>query len=477
MTTHDMSPVDAAWYHMDGVANPAVVNALVTTLKPLDFERVKTVLEKRLLRFDRFRQRVAEPALSPGMPRWEDVDGFQLDDHVHHLAVPAPGDEQALRRLAGELASAPLPAGRPLWQAYVIDGVKHPAGGKVASGGAFFMRFHHCIGDGLAMMTVAAALFDTTPRGRRLPILGDAPPQAGPGLFETAFDAITHPRRLADAALQLAEGGRVLVAELLKPRDPASPFKGDFGPRQLVAWSRPVPLELLKAVGRPFHAKANDVMVAALAGALRSYLERHGSDLRHATLRAMVPVNLRPPERAQALGNEFGLVILELPVGEHDGLQRVAEAKARMDALKRSPEAVAMQWLFNLFGRGPKKIQDLAQTLFGSKASVVLTNVAGPPQTMYLAGAAVESMMFWVPHPGDELGMGLSLMSYRGQVQLGVMADARLVPDPQVIAAAFDAEVARLGERHAEAARRREALKTRVARGSRRQASAPVRGG
>ena len=477
MTMHDMSPVDVAWYHMDGPANPAVVNALVTTLKPLDFERVKTVLAKRLLRFDRFRQRVAEPALSPGMPRWEDVDGFQVDDHVHRLALPAPGDEAALRTLAGELASAPLPAGRPLWQAYVIDGVKLRTGNKTSLGGAFFMRFHHCIGDGLAMMTVAAALFDTTPRGHRPPILGDAPPPQGPGLFEAAFDAITHPRRLADAALQLAEGGRVLVAELLKPRDPPSPFKGDFGPRQLVAWSRPVSLDLLKSIGRPFHTKANDVMVAALAGALRSYLEHHGTDLRHATLRAMVPVNLRPPERAQALGNEFGLVILELPIGEHDGLQRVAEAKARMDALKRSPEAVAMQWLFDLFGRGPKKLQDLAQTLFGSKASVVLTNVAGPREALYLAGAAVEGMMFWVPHPGDELGMGLSLMSYRGQVQLGVMADARLVPDPQAIVAAFDAEVARLGERHAEAAQRREALKVKVERATRRPRAAPAREG
>jgi len=201
------------------------------------------------------------------------------------------------------------------------------------------------------------------------------------------------------------------------------------------------------------------VLVAALAGALRAYLARRGVDVRHTTLRAMVPVNLRPPERAKALGNEFGLVILELPIGERDPLQRVAQAKARMDALKRSPEPVAMEWLFNLFGRGPKMLEDMAQTLFGSKTSLVLTNVAGPRRQLYLAGAAVERMMFWVPHPGDELGMGLSLMSYRGEVQLGLVADARLVPDPQSIAAAFDSEIAQLLARHAAAAQRRQVLK------------------
>ncbi|MGM9488259.1 wax ester/triacylglycerol synthase family O-acyltransferase [Ideonella sp. YS5] len=452
MAQHAMSPVDAAWYHIDGPANPAVVNALVTTRKPLDFERVKAVFDRRLARFGRFRQRVVEPAL--GMPRWEDVDDFEIGHHMHHLALPAPGDEAALRALAADLASAPLPGGRPLWQAYVIDGV--------GEGGALVMRYHHCIGDGQAMMTVAASLFDTSPGRRSLPLTDtDPPPAPPPGLLATAFDLVTHPQRVAQAAAQLVDGGRVLVQDLLKPRDPDSPFKGEFGTPQRVAWSKPVAVDELKAIGWPFGAKVNDVLVSALAGALRSYLAHRGVAVAHTTLRAMVPVNLRPPERAQALGNEFGLVILDLPLGERDAVRRVALAKARMDALKRSTEPLAMEWLFDLFGRGPKAVEDLAQTMFGSKASLVLTNVAGPRQPLYLAGAAIERMVFWVPHPGDEMGLGVSFMSYRGQVQLGVIADARLVPDPEAIAAAFDAEVATLARRYARAAEQREALRQR----------------
>ncbi|MEW6705678.1 MAG: wax ester/triacylglycerol synthase family O-acyltransferase [Pseudomonadota bacterium] len=451
MATHEMSPVDAAWFHMDGPANPAIVNALITTTRPLPFARVKAVFKDRLLRFERFRQRVVEAGLGLGTPLWEDIADFDLDLHLHHRAVPAPGHEAALRALVDDLVSAPLPHGQALWQAYVLES---PAGG-----GALLLRYHHCIGDGLAMMTVARTLFDTSAQVKKLPPPETAPAAPhGEDLLGAAFEALAHPQQLAEAATRLAEGARVLLADLLKPGDPPSPFKGDFGQQQRVAWSAPIPIDDVKAIAWPFNAKVNDVLVAAVAGALRSYLARRGIDLRQAQLRAMVPVNLRPPERALALGNEFGLVILDLPVGTANAMQRVAQTKANMDALKRSPEPVAMQWLLDLFGRGPKPLQDLAQCVFGSKASVVLTNVAGPRRKLYLAGAPVQRMLFWVPHPGDGLGMGLSLMSYDGQVVLGVIGDARLVPDPERITAAFETEFARLKGRVAAAQARRERL-------------------
>jgi hypothetical protein len=158
----------------------------------------------------------------------------------------------------------------------------------------------------------------------------------------------------------------------------------------------------------------------------------------------MVPVNLRPPSRMGLLGNAFGLVALDLPVSAATATRRLALTKARMDALKRSPQALAMQALFDLFGRGPKALEDVASLIFGSKASVVLTNVAGPRLPVRLAGVPVERMLFCVPHPGEELGLGLSLFSYRGQATLTVMADARLVPDPQDITQAFEREFAAL---------------------------------
>ena len=178
----------------------------------------------------------------------------------------------------------------------------------------------------------------------------------------------------------------MLVNELLKRPDPSSPFKGRFGMRKRVAWSQPVAIDDVKAIGAASGAKVNDVLVAAMTGALRSYLRRRGVDVDDTTVRAMVPVDLRRPERARRLGNEFGLVILDLAVASRRRKDRLAKTQTRMDALKRSPEAVAILALFNLFGRMPKAIEDLAIDLFGSKASVVMTNVVGPRTTLRFAG-------------------------------------------------------------------------------------------
>jgi len=140
-----------------------------------------------------------------------------------------------------------------------------------------------------------------------------------------------------------------------------------------------------------------------VTGALRTYLQERGIDVDDITVRAMVPVDLRPPERALDLGNEFGLVILDLAVGA-----RTAGATPPDEGphgrTQGSPEAMAIMALFTVFGRVPKAIEDLAVDLFSSKASVVLTNVAGSSQQLYVAGTPVERFMFWVPHPGKQLG-------------------------------------------------------------------------
>lgn len=419
MSTQPLDPVDAAWYHLDSRANPAIVTAVALTSTPLNFARVKTVLEQRLLYFERFRQRVVDTGITFGTPAWQDMPGVDIDRHVHHLALPAPHDEAALSTLMGELASQPLDHALPLWQAFVVD--------HVGIGSAFVFRYHHCIGDGAAMMTVAARLF-SGPRGHAEAVPPVAP--AAPGLL--------------DAASGVLSGVVSLAGMLVKPSDPPSPFKGRFATGQRVAWSRPVSIADAKAIGAPRGAKVNDVLTAAVAGALRSYLRSRGIDARHTTLRAMVPVSLRPPECAGQLGNMFGLVILELPVDAPSPARRLALTQARMDALKRSPQAQAMQALFKVFGRGPKALEDVASTVFGSKASVVLTNVVGPREPLSLAGTPIDRMVFCVPHPGSELGMGISIMSYRGQATLGVIADAGLVPHPEAITHAFDLEFAAL---------------------------------
>ena len=420
MTTHAMSPVDAAWYHMDGPANLAMVTGVLLTKKPLDFGQVQAVYRERLAQFERFHQRVVERGFPLPTPHWEDMPHFDMDQHLHHVALPAPHDQAALMALVTDIASTPLDREQPLWQVHVVD--------QVEDGSALVMRFHHCIADGTAMMNVMHTLFDPAP--------GTRPTNA------PVLKLATAPLGILDKAALVVSGAGMLIAEVLKWPDPPSPLKGEFGMRKHVAWSAPVAIKDVKAVGAHFGAKVNDVLVAAMTGALRTYLKGRGVDVNHTTVRAMVPVDLRPPERQGQMGNEFGLVILELAVTKARAAQRLALTKERMDALKRSTEPMAMRVLLDIFGRTPKAIEDIANLVFGSKTSLVMTNVAGPRNTLYLAGVPIQRMLFWVPHPGRELGMGISIMSYRGQATLAVIADARLVPDPEAITDEFNREFA-----------------------------------
>jgi WS/DGAT/MGAT family acyltransferase len=451
MPSTAMSPLDAAWYHMDGPGNLAMVTGVLLTKRRLDFEKVRAVYRDRLSGYERFHQRVVERGFLLETPYWEDVPHFDMDQHLHHVSLPAPHGAAALRALITDLASAPLDHQQPLWQVHVVD--------QVEGGSALIMRFHHCLGDGTAMMAVMQKLFDAsasasavesdTPKGSRR-VKHTANQGVLVSALETvkavrsaagdALEVLAHPQALVDQAVLAVAGAGMLVAELLKWPDPASPLKGDFGLRKHVAWSNPVAIRDVKAVGASYGAKVNDVLVAAMTGALRSYLRGRGVDVQHTTVRAMVPVDLRPAERLGELGNEFGLVILDLAVTQPRWPQRLAATRDRMALLKRSTEPVAMRLLLDIFGRGPKGLEDVANMIFGSKASVVMSNVAGPRTALYLAGVPIDRMMYWVPHPGKQLGMGISIMSYRGMASLTVIADARLIPDPEAITRQFDRE-------------------------------------
>ncbi len=194
MTTHPMSPVDAAWYHMDGPANLAMVTGVMLTGERFDFERVKSVYQRRILAFDRFRQRVVERGFPVSSPHWEDMPNFDIGQHLHHVALPSPHDRAALTTLLDDIASAPLDHGQPLWQVHVVD--------DVDGGSALIMRYHHCIGDGTAMMAVIEQLADDAPELPPASTAADESPAEeapGHGLLAPALDAIGR---------QAAEGAR-----------------------------------------------------------------------------------------------------------------------------------------------------------------------------------------------------------------------------------------------------------------------------
>jgi len=204
----------------------------------------------------------------------------------------------------------------------------------------------------------------------------------------------------------------------------------------------------------------NDVLVSAAAGALRRYLLERGEDVSDLEIRVAVPVNMRPLDEAIKLGNQFGLVFLALPLGITDAEDRLAEVKRRMDDIKASVQPAVALGVLTALGYAPGALQPLAVQFFGSKASAVLTNVPGPREQLYLAGKRLKKAMFWVPQSG-RLGLGISILSYNGEVMVGVASDTGLVPDPERIVAGFKSD---LDELLAQESPRRTAARSRVRR-------------
>ena len=233
----------------------------------------------------------------------------------------------------------------------------------------------------------------------------------------------------------LADAARIA----LMASDTRTPLKGRPGVAKAIAWNDPLPLDDVKLVGRSLGASVNDVLLSCVAGALRTYLRGRGVPTEGCEIRAMVPVNLRPPEGEIRLGNRFGLVPLELPVGIANPIARLQEVRRRMDALKEGYQAVLSYVLLEVVGRTPKLVQDPILGWLAGKASAVMTNVPGPREPLSLAGRRLTRMMFWVPQSGD-IGLGVSILSYAGGVQFGVIGDRRLCPEPQRVIDAFGPE-------------------------------------
>ena len=439
-----LTSVDAAWLRMEDPTNLMMVTGILEFEERLDIGRLRTILERRLLRFDRFRQRVVEAPLGIGPPRWVEDGRFDLDAHVHHVSLPEPGGQAALQELVSDLMSTPLDYSKPLWQVHLIDGA-----GRSRSGSALLARLHHCIADGIALIALLLSTTDSSARGGRAgPRTPAQSPDGGSPLASLAGFAgqgigllANHPFKLLEYAQFGAKAAATLQRLTLLPPDPATPFKGRLGVRKRAAWtSTPIPLGDVKAAGAAVGATINDVLVNAAAGALREYLLGRGFDVSQVEIRAAVPVNLRPLERGLQLGNNFGVVYLGLPLRIGDRDARLYELKRRMDAIKRSLEAPVSYGVLSAIGVVPRQLHPRLVEFYGSKASLVLTNVPGPREPLYMAGRRITSAMFWVPMSGH-LGLGFSILSYAGTVVVGVATDAGLIPDPETLVRAFEAEL------------------------------------
>jgi WS/DGAT/MGAT family acyltransferase len=327
------------------------------------------------------------------------------------------------------------------------------------------VRLHHCIADGIALTSVLLALTDFSsdspwPKPDDTAGTGeeDGPFSGALGaLYKQARSAANSARKLTgkvihegletliapakavDLAIQGTDNALAFSRLVLRSPDPKTIFKGELGVAKRATWSRPLPLKQIKTIKNVTGGTVNDVLVSALAGALRRYLINHDQPVDGLTFRAFVPVNIRTNEEMTQLGNKFSLVFLPLPVGLGDPLDRLNFVREHMDNLKKSPEIPVAFSILKGIGMSPAELQEVMVTMFGSKATAVLTNVPGPSIPLYFAGSKITGLMFWVPQSG-RVSLGLSILSYAGQVFLGVATDAGLVPDPQTIIDGFYAE-------------------------------------
>lgn len=446
-----MSRVDTAWLRMERSTNLMMISSVMMFDSPLAIERLKRLVRDRFLAYPRFRQKVVESTMGP---HWETDPDFDLDWHVRLSALPGRGGKRELERFVSQMASTPLDASKPLWQFHLVE--------RYGSGSALVCRIHHCYADGIALVQVLLSMTDVEARpqkaeplvkrwlkkaeharvAQRVGMIGRYVEMGGK-VLEKGLDFYRDPSLAAMVANEGMELARELAHALALPDDPPTILKSPLGVSKRCAWAEPLKLADVKAVGRAFRCTVNDVLLASVAGALRAYLLERGEVLDGRNIRVTVPVNLRPLEHAKQLGNHFGLVFLELPVGEPNPIARLEAVAAHMRQLRKSRQAIMAFGLLAALGMAPTLLQRLALELFSRKASAVATNVPGPQSPLYLAGCRIIDMMFWVPQTGG-IGLGVSILSYNGQVHFGLIADAKLMPDPDSVIRRFEPEFDKL---------------------------------
>lgn len=452
MTTHKelMDSVDTAWLRMENTNNFMMIGSVLVLDEKINVALFREIIQQRLLKYDRFKQRVVEEGQKA---YWSEDPYFNLDNHIHVTALPGEHTQKELQDFASDLMSTPLDFHHPLWQAHIIDDYQ--------GGSAVIVRIHHCIADGIALVRVMLSLTDSCRSNVALDEsdlpqtfstehksvlqklfepareLIDQGRHLGHDIYNLGKDYIQHPEHLVDAAKKGVDAAEELARITAMPFDTTTALKGKLTGRKRVAWADPLDLHEVKTLGHEAHGTVNDILLTVATGAIRRFLDRHGDAVDHSDIHVAVPFNLRPLDKPiKKLGNQFGLVLVKLPVGADSPRERFDRVKEEMDKLKHSVQPYVFYGLLNLFGAGPAKLEQTALELLSKKASCVMTNVPGPKETLYLGGCKVRQPMVWVPQSGD-IGVGLSILSYDDTVQFGLISDENIMANPSEVVQDF----------------------------------------
>jgi diacylglycerol O-acyltransferase / wax synthase len=413
-------------------------------------------IESRLHLVPRFRQKLRFVPFGQGRPIWVDDPHLNLAYHVRHTSLPGPGSEQQLRNLAARIFSQQLDRSKPLWELWLVEGLK---GGRFAIIG----KTHHCLVDGISGVDITTVLFDTKresqdssePGERWLPT---PEPSQAQILREALVERTLNPGEVARGARRVLRGPRRALRRATEAfaaagafawagiAAPESPFNFDIGPHRRFAWIR-ASLNDLKIVKNELGGTVNDVILAAVAGALGRYMRARGHPTADLELRAMVPVSVRSAEERGALGNRVTTMMAPLPVWCEDPRRRLDIVRKSMGDLKESKQALGASLLTQLADFAPPTLAGQAARLQSHQRffNLVVTNVPGPQFPLYLMGRRMERVFPMVPLAKNQ-GLCVGVMSYDGQVNFGLIGDYDGMPDLDDLARELEASIGELIE-------------------------------
>jgi WS/DGAT/MGAT family acyltransferase len=441
-----LSGLDSSFLHLEQGASHMHVAACAVFDGPApDYEQLLETVESRLHLVPRYRQRLAFVPFGQGRPVWVDDPYFQVPYHVRHTALPSPGDDAQLRRLTGRVFSQALDRSRPLWEMWLVEGLSEDRF-------ALLSKTHHALVDGISGVDIMNVLFDTSPEP--MPV---APPEhewtprplpsTAQLLAGALLERMTVPAEIVRGVRATLRGPRAVTERLaqglvglgalawagLQPAPP-SRFNVPIGPHRRFTWVEG-DLDEFKAVKNALGGTVNDVVLAAVAGALGGYLRLHGEETNGMVLRAMVPVSIRADVERGALGNRVAAMWAPLPVGILDPVQRLHTVTESMREVKESGQAIGAQVLTSLSGFAPTTIVSQAARLQTRQRlfNLVVTNVPGPQISLYMLGHRLQAIYPMVPL-ANNTALGIAIMSYSGQMNFGLSADYDSLADLETLA-------------------------------------------
>jgi diacylglycerol O-acyltransferase / wax synthase len=454
MSADRLTGLDSSFLHLErGAAHMHVASVSLFEGPAPAYDDFRRHIESRLHLVPRFRQKLRSVPLGQGRPVWVDDPHLNLAYHVRHTALPSPGSESQLRTLGARIFSQRLDRSKPLWELWLVDGVES---GRFAIVG----KSHHALVDGVSGIDITTVLFDAERDAPPAPEPEPWAPSPEPGATQLLTDALveraTSPAEMMRAARALVRAPRQALAGVGEAvaaagsfaragaAAPSSPLNVTIGPYRRFAWVQ-ADLEGLKRVKDHVGGTVNDVVLAAVTGAVGRFLRSRGHSTHGLELRAMVPISVRTVDERGALGNRVSSFMAPLPVWSEDPLERLRMVSSTMGDLKRSRQAVGATILTQLTDFAPPTILGQAARLQPAQRffNLVVTNIPGPQFPLYLMGRELEAIFPMVPLAKRQ-AVCFGIFSYNGQVNFGLVGDYDAMPDLELLAQDLEESLAEL---------------------------------